>query len=252
VLLPLLDALAFSSVWVAAAAALLCAAAAHAMGISCPPEAVTLAFGGTLAVYNIDRLRDLERDRVTAPLRSAFVEAHRSLLMSLALGGGALAAAAAVIAGARSAGLAAVVLGVGLAHRRLKRVPFGKAFYIAAAWCAVVVGLPILLDHGATHALRVALLLYLTLLANAVASSARDAEAGPARIGLSRSMRFACVCAIAALVLAATAAPPVTSLAWVAGLTTAALIGFRPGERFGLLVLDGGLLAGAALGLLLA
>lgn len=126
-MLRLLDALAFSSLWVASAAALLCAAASQAMRSPPSPEAVVLAFAGTLLVSSVDRVRDFERDRTGAPLRSAFVARHR--------------------------------------------VP--------------------LLAPQPERATRVALVLFTTLLANAVASSVRDAEAGPARIGLARGLAFA-------------------------------------------------------------
>ncbi|MCA9512339.1 MAG: hypothetical protein KC560_16640, partial [Myxococcales bacterium] len=88
-----LDAIVFSSAWTGAAAVALTAAAARALGVEAPPAALALAFGGTLVVYTVDRLRDLERDRLTSPARSAFVARHR----------GALAAAVAIAAAASGA-----------------------------------------------------------------------------------------------------------------------------------------------------
>lgn len=245
-----LDALAFSSAWVAVAAGILCAAASAALGVPVRPDALLLAVGGTLAVYNVDRLRDLLRDRETAPLRSAFVARHRAALRRLAAAGGVSAAVAALLAGARVAALAAAVLIVGLLHRRLKVIPFGKALYIAAAWTAVVAGVPALLGPQPLHLARVMLALFLSLFANAVASSVRDAEAGPALIGLGRSLVLARLCTLAALAIGASAPSPASRVVWIPLLTAAALLSFRPGERYGLLVLDGALLAGGALALL--
>lgn len=245
----LLDALAFSSVWVAVAAALLTAAAARAMGVMPPPEAVGLAFAGTLVVYNVDRLRDVERDLATSPDRTAFVLAHRPALSALSGLAAIAAAVAAFRAGPRVAALAGLVLAVGLAHRRMKRVPFGKAFYVAAAWTAVAAGVPALVDPDVRRLPLVAAVLYATLLANAVASSVRDAEGGPARVGLDRALRFARVVAAAAVGLSL-AGSATLSLAWIPGATLASLVFFRPGERYGLLVLDGALAAGSTLALL--
>ncbi len=102
----LLDALAFSSVWVSGAAALLTAAAAKAMAVPAPPEALVIAFAGTFFVYNVDRLRDVARDRETSPERTAFVTTHRARLRALSAGAALLAVAAGLRAGAEVAGLA--------------------------------------------------------------------------------------------------------------------------------------------------
>jgi hypothetical protein len=37
------------------------------MGVEIAPDAVGLAFSGTLVVYNLDRLRDLDGDRCSSP-----------------------------------------------------------------------------------------------------------------------------------------------------------------------------------------
>jgi hypothetical protein len=63
----LLDALIFSSLWGAAAVSALVAASSRAMGVEIAPDAVGLAFSGTLVVYNLDRLRDLDGDRCSSP-----------------------------------------------------------------------------------------------------------------------------------------------------------------------------------------
>ncbi len=65
--LRLVDALVFSSLWLAATAAALAAAASRGMGAPADLRAVALAAAGTLVVYNVDRLRDVDRDRFIAP-----------------------------------------------------------------------------------------------------------------------------------------------------------------------------------------
>ena len=57
------DALAFSSLLPAGAAAALLGAAAAALSIPTPWASVGIAAAGTLVVYNVDRLRDVARDR---------------------------------------------------------------------------------------------------------------------------------------------------------------------------------------------
>ena len=203
-----LDALAFSSLWVAAAAASLAAASSRSFGGAPRPALLAFVFAGTLAVYSVDRLRDVARDRVTAPARSAWVERHRS-------GVAGMAAIAALVAGVCGLALGPVAVatavlagGLGAFHRRLKHVPFAKAPYVSAAWVAVTVVLP-------------------AALARPLPPSA------------------ALGCALAGSAAGLLAPRPQRALASVAIATAAALLAFRPGERYGLLVLDGALALGA-------
>ena len=154
----LLDALVFSNLWMAAAAGALVAAASRAMGTAIRPEAVGLAFVGTLVVYNIDRLRDLHRDQHASRDRSAFVAEHKGQLSALT----GAAAVASLYFGTRAGWLAALmllpVLGVGLSHRRLKRFENAKILYITASWTCVGFGLPAVLAPDAQNLYWVCLL----------------------------------------------------------------------------------------------
>lgn len=248
----LLDVLAFSGVWVAGAAGALCATASLAMGLPPRTEAVALAVAGTLVVYTIDRLRDVERDRATAPHRTAFVRRHRPRLLVLAGGAGLVSLGAAVAAGPLAAAVLAPVLALGLLHRRVKRVALAKPIYLTLAWVTVVVGLPLALDSGARHAGRVAGVLGCALLANAIASNVRDRRAGAALLGEEPALLVARCTALLGVALAAFAPDPIRALVPVPLATFAVLVPFRASERYGLIAVDGALLAGAgvAIGLL--
>ena len=243
----LLDALVFSSVWLAGAAAALCVACSLALGARPRATVVAVAALGTLVVYNADRLRDLPRDRETAPERSAFVARHAVALRLLAalsaVGGTGLA----LRLGPRAVALLAAVLAVGLLHRRLKRLVLAKAFYLTAAWLAVVVGLPALEATRPRDVGWAVTLLGAALFANAVASNVRDGEAAAARFGATRVMRVARLVALAGGALGVAAPAAVAPLAAVPFATLLALLRFRAGERYGLLVVDGALFAGALL-----
>jgi 4-hydroxybenzoate polyprenyltransferase len=250
-----LDPLVFSSAWVAAAAAALCLAAGSALGGGVGPVVPALAFCGTLFVYNVDRLRDLPRDRTTSPARSAFVARWRRPLLALTALSGVASACLAFLSGPAIVVLLAPVLGAGLYHRRLKRFGWWKPLYVTAAWTGVTVGLPALaLAAGGSGAAPrpaavawVAALVGATLAANVIASNLRDGEALTARLSPRAPLRIARGFAAAGLLAALVAPPAQRSLLWVPLATLAALAGFRSEERYGLVVVDGALLAGALL-----
>jgi 4-hydroxybenzoate polyprenyltransferase len=240
-----LDALVFSSAWVAAAAAALCAAAAAALGAAPQLPVFLLAACGTFAIYNLDRLRDLERDRLTAPERSAFVASHRVTLLA----GSGLAATAAVALGVRLGApvvaLLAPVLLAGLLHRRLKRFGGVKPVYIAFAWTLVTVGLPAVAAGATRHLAWVAALVFGTVFANAVASNLRDGEAIASRLAADAPLWLARGGALASLLLGLSAPAPLRPLALLPAALLLALVRFRAEERYGLWIVDGALLVGA-------
>ncbi len=243
-----LHGLAFSSLWVALAAVLLQLAAALAMGLRPVPAALGLAACGTLVVYNLDRLRDLARDRETSPRRSAFVERHFRSLLGLTCASAALSLLLAVGLGRRVVLVLAPALVLGLLHRRLKRLSLLKSAYISAAWLLVVVGLPAAQAGRAPRELPwVAAILGSALFANAVASSLRDAEAAVRRFGTRAVLATARAAALLGVALAALAPPELRALLWVPLATLAVLLPFRSEEGYGLLVVDGALSVSAGL-----
>jgi hypothetical protein len=240
-----LDALAFSSLWVAVAAGALCAASARAMGLTASAATLGLAVCGTLVVYNVDRLRDLDRDRATTPLRSAWVEAHRTWMVATTGIAGLLAVLLALEAGGRTVALLAPVLLLGLLHRRLKRFAIWKPLYITLAWVTVAVGLPAVLGTAPRYVGWTAAPLFATILANVVVSNLRDGEAVSARLGEGVPLRIARGCAVLGIVCALAAPAAVRPLGIVPLATLTALAPFHPGERYGLVTVDGALLIGA-------
>jgi 4-hydroxybenzoate polyprenyltransferase len=225
-----IDALLFSGAWVALAAASLTTASFRVFGAAPQPPVVALAFLGTLAVYAIDRLRDLDRDRVTAPLRSTFVEQHRNALIAIAITSAIASVSCATSAGPRAIVISAVVLAIGLLHRRLKRLSMVKPIYLVSAWLAVVVALPAAIVPSAPNAGLAALVLAPALFANVAAS---------------RSLRVARSLALLGVALAWVAPSAVRPLGAVALATGVALLRFRRTEHYSLGILDGALTIGA-------
>lgn len=241
----ILEVLAYSSLWVALAAAALTLAASRIMGVALSGSVLGVVFCGTLAVYNVDRLRDLPRDLATAPLRSQFVRRHRRGLSGLV--GVALAGCLVFARGLRPAALGALlaVAALGLLHRRFKRFALWKPLYVSAAWVVVSVGVPALQGERPAHVGWAAGVIGLSVLANVIASNLRDGEAAMAAWGAQLPLRVARGVAGAGVVLALWAPLPLRPLLGVPLATAAALGPFRDDERYGLLVVDGALWMGA-------
>ena len=240
-----LDALLWSSAWLALTALCLTAAASRALGLDPEPAILGLAFGGTLAVYVIDRVRDLARDRGTAPQRAAFVDRHRRGLLVLAGLGGGAAAGTGLTLGPRTLALAALVGALGLAHRRLKRFAAVKPVYLTFAWTAVPVGLPAAQNPGFEQLGWVAAITASAVFANVALSNLRDQEALAGRFGTQRTLRVAGASLLAGLAAALLGPIGVRPLAALPLAMGAAVLGFRPSERYGALVVDGALLVGS-------
>ena len=248
-LLRALDAFAFSSALVACAAAALAAAASRALGFAPEPELLALAFCGTVVVYCIDRLRDLARDGGTSPLRSAFVASHRNAMRAAAVVCACGAVTAGALAGARVVAVAGAVAALGFAHRRLKRFIWLKPFYVSGCWVAVVVGLPAAAAsaNGSLDLRRLSFAVAIvgaSVHANVVLSNLRDSEGLAMRIGARRAHGAAVAFCGVAFALALLGPREMHALAALPLAMSAAVAGFRQGERYGGLVVDGALLVG--------
>jgi len=252
----LLDFMAFTGLWPAAVAAGLVAACGLALAGTPPtgPLAAAVALGacGTLVVYNIDRLRGLEVDRLTAPQRSRFVSRHREALTALSVASAGMCLPLVAMLPQAVAWVCAGALGLGLFHRRLKGTRPGFAvLYITLAWVAVVVGVPVAavareLGQGGGMALAKAAALGASAIAPAIAANliASELRGQPADETARRRLRTAGILALAGCLgpLTTAASRPLVAIPFAVWVS---LLGFRNSERYGLLVLDGALLLGA-------
>lgn len=156
----LLDAVLYSSAWLAAAAAAQTAATLHQWQ---PIDAagcrlITLVLAATLLVYNLDAALPFKhREPAGTSARKAWQQRHRLLMLVLA-GAAAVVAAFFFFADGwwRYWPLVAPLVALALLYswpiwpwrgrpRALREVPLLKGFLIAVVWTAVTVGLPMLL-----------------------------------------------------------------------------------------------------------
>ena len=211
------------------------------MGLDSSASVIGLIVAGTFVVYNVDHLRDVERDRGTSPRRTAFVERHVRSLRVATVAAALVSVGLAFDVGPGALLVLAPVAALGFGHRRVKHLAFAKSSYLTLAWVCVVVVFPAVALGGARDVAWVALVVGAAIQANAIASNVRDLEAALASTPALRLAR-----GVAALgVIIAIAAPgtiwPLGLVPLAAGL---ALLRFEASERYGLVVVDGALLLG--------
>lgn len=243
--------MAYSSMLAAGVAGALVAAASLAFALPLAPWVVVLAFSGTLVVYNVDRLRDLERDRLGAPLRSAFVDRHRRRLGLLTLLAALVSGLCALQIPRAAWGLCTGVLALGLLHRRLKRIPGFKMFYLTIAWLAVVLGLPLLGPGSLPEATSIGWIVAIfgcAILSNLLASNLARRNEDENRSYVVDRSRLGSAIVVAGMGVGAALIGPdaLRNLVLIPLAELLVLCRFREGEHYGLVVIDGALLAGAA------
>ncbi len=246
----LIDAFAFSSLLPAVLAFLLSWTTSLLLVAPSPWRWATLASLGTLVVYNVDRLRDTARDRATSPDRTAFVERFRGAL-TLALSGSAIVLAV-LLAEAPSEiiGVTIAIGLIGLFHRRMKGATAWKALYVSIAWTTVCAGIPWLAARRPEAGLWIMAIFMFVLGANLIASNLQDDEFQLFSARPKFDLRTAIALAASGACLTLAAPDALRPLFWIAIAEALAILGFRRGERYGLLVIDGALLVGAAVALI--
>lgn len=233
----------------ASAAACLTLAAGRAMELPFPIRSGLLIFCGICLVYNLDRLRDLERDRATSPRRSAFITRHYRGLWALTFSSAFIAALLLLRAPRAVQGIAVAVLLLGFTHRRIKGLAYFKEFYLTVAWLAGILGLPANYHGNAQHLWQCAFVLGPALLANDMAASIRDKEGLTQTMGSRTTLQVSRAVALLGVGVGLCAVESVQPLTAVPALTALALWGYRPGETYGFLAVDGALFAGGLIAL---
>lgn len=271
--LRLLDALLYSSAWLAAAAAAQTAATLRqwpALGGAAGAHVVALVFAATLLTYNLDAALPFKhRQPPGTSGRKAWQQRHRPAMLGLA-GAAALVDAYLLLTDGWLHFLPLLVpltaLAVGYSWpllpwrgrwRAIREVPLLKVFLIAGVWTAVTGGLPALALHQPLAAVR-GLLAQRFCLVTALAivfdirDYSRDQLAGlrtfPTRLGVggAKAVALGFLAGGVALGLARGAAPLAVLLP--AGLAAAVILAAREarGDYFFALLTDGVLLVQAA------
>lgn len=268
----LLDAVLYSSTWLAAAAAAQTAATLHQWRPIGPAgyHLMALVFAATLLVYNLDATLPFKfGEPAGRSARKAWQQRHRLLMAGLAAGAAGVAGYFFLVDGwwhylslllplAALALLYSWPLGRWRGQRRaLREIPLLKGVLIASVWTAVTVGLPTLVLRQPLAAVagllgqRFCLIMVITILFD-IRDYGRDRRAGtrtfPGLLGVrgARWLALGLLAASVALGLGRGAAPGAVLVP--AGLTTLVTLAAREtrGDYFYALLTDGLLLVQAA------
>ena len=268
----LLDAVLYSSTWLAAAAAAQTAATLHQW----PPlgaaswRLLALVFAATLLVYNLDAaLPYKHREPAGSSARKAWQQRHRRALLALAAGAAAGAGYLFLADGwARYLPLLLPLAGLALLYswplgrgagrpRALREVPLLKGFLIAGVWTVVTAGLPALAGHHSLAAVggllgqRFCLVLALTIVFD-IRDYGRDRRAGtrtfPGALGVAgaKQLALALLATSVGLGLARGAAPLAVLLPALLSALVILSAEETRGDYFYALLTDGLLLVQAA------
>lgn len=242
----------YSGLWISAIAVALTAAVAAALHVALPVVLYALIAMGSFTVYNFDHLKGLRADALTKPRRGRFVRSHRQFLLLAGLIGFLGTAILGLLAGWKIAFLLLFVFLLSLVHYWAKRLPMVKPLYIALAWLCVVGGIPTL--WGGLALLAVArdfAPVGLAVFANVLACDAADREAEAQWLGARTAWNAALVLSAAGAASAVLLKGDPRFLGLIPLLLFFSLLPRRDHETYVATFVDGSLLAGALLSLVL-
>jgi 4-hydroxybenzoate polyprenyltransferase len=271
--LRLLDALLYSSVWLAAAAAAHTAATLRqwpGLGGTAGLHVVVLVFAATLLTYNLDAALPFKHGQPPgASGRKAWQQRHRPAMLALA-GAAALGGAYLLLADGWVhflpilLPLAALAIGYSWPllpwrgrWRAIREVPLLKVFLIAGVWAAVTGGLPALALHQPLAAVqgllaqRFCLVVALAIVFD-IRDYGRDGQAGlrtfPTQLGVSGAKAVALGFLAGAVTLGLGRGASPLAVLLPSGLAAAVILAAQEtrGDYFFALLTDGVLLVQAA------
>ena len=203
-----------------------------------------LIFTGTLTIYNIDHLRDLNYDQATNPLRANFIRSNKTIIYLIA----GLSIFTSIISlyfiGFNIIPILLIPFLLGLLHRRLKGNPLFSAIYVTIAWLIVTIYLPSYLADKLNHILLLSLIIGIILFSNAYTASIRQ------KFYAFKHARYLIYLSILALIIILVLRGNYTGIIPLAFFTTIALLNFRNDENYEIIYFDGLQLSGSVMSVL--
>jgi len=205
---------------------------------------LVLIFSGTFTVYNIDHLRDLDKDNQTNPKRVKFIKDNKTLILILTTISFMISCSVIFLTGFEILYFLILPFLLGILHRRLKWVPLTAAFYITLSWLTVTVLLPAYSVNKVPHVILLSSILGIILFFNAYSSSLRY------KFYAMKYVRYMLYLSLGVILVVLGLRGKYLGIIPLAFFTTMALTNFMEDEDYEDIFFDGLQLSGAILSIL--
>ena len=206
---------------------------------------LTLIFFGTLTIYNIDHLRDLNYDESTNPQRVKFIKYNKFLIYFIITLSFIICIVSVFKIDFKIIPILVIPFVLGLLHKRLKSNSIFSAIYITSSWLIVTVFLPAYIANKTTHLLWISIVIGILLLCNAYTSSLDQ------KISLIKHIRFIVVLSLVPLIMILILKSKYIGLIPLSIFTTISLLNYNDNENYEQFYLDGLQLTGTVISILI-
>jgi len=205
---------------------------------------LVLIFCGTLVIYNLDHLKDINSDRTTNPLRVNFIIKNKRLIYLITGLSMFLSILAVYYLGIKLIPIIVVPFFLGLIHRIIKNSPLVSAIYITLSWLMITVYLPAFLTDNPKEIIILSIVVGIFLFCNAYASSIRQ------KFYAKKYARYLLYLSLLNLLIIIVLRGSYIGILPASIFTTMALTNYMDDENYELILLDGMQLLGTVLSIL--
>ncbi len=205
---------------------------------------LVLIFCGTLVIYNIDHLRDVNFDQATNPQRVNFIIHNKSLIYLLTGLSILVSILTIYYLGFNILPILVIPFIFGLLHRRIKSNPLISATYITLSWLIVTVWLPAYVAGKLNDVVLLAIVIGIFLFCNAYTSSLRKKSYAV------KHVRYLIYISLLDLLIILVLRGNYTGIIPASLFTTLALTNYMDDENYELIFFDGLQLSGTIISIL--
>ncbi len=205
---------------------------------------LVLIFCGTLVIYNLDHLKDINSDKATNPKRVNFIINNKRLIYLITGISMILSVSAVYYFGIKLIPIIALPFLLGIVHRIIKNSPLFSAVYITLSWLMITVFLPAYLTDKPKEIIILSIIAGIFLFCNAYASSIRQ------KFYAKKYVRYLLYLSLLNLLIILVLRGSYIGILPASIFTTMALSNYMDDENYEVILLDGMQLLGTIISIL--